>query len=127
MSKSLKDFMRQAKGEVSEISPEAAYKAAEIDSMILDVREAGELAKDGRIPGACHVPRGSLEPKADPEAAPDERLTGAKRDGRRVLTLCASGTRALLAAHTLRQMGYDAAVIGGGMKGWKEAGLPVED
>lgn len=124
--KALKDFTRQAKGEVREIAPEKAYKAAEIDAMILDVREAGELEKEGRIPGACHVPRGSLEPKADPDAAPDARLTGAKREGRRVLTLCASGTRALLAAHTLRQMGYDAAVIEDGFKGWREAGLPVE-
>lgn len=124
--KTLKDFTSEARESVGSIGPEDAYKAAEIDAIILDVREAGELGRDGRIPGATHVPRGSLELRADAQASPDERLTGAKRDGRRVLTLCGGGTRALLAAATLRQMGYDAAVIEGGMKAWKVAGLPVE-
>ena len=31
-----------------------------------------------------------------------------------------------MAAHTLSRMGYEAAVIEGGMGAWKKAGLPVE-
>ena len=50
----------------------------------------------------------------------------AKRDGGgRVHVLCASGARATLARHSLRQMGYDATVIEGGLEGWKKADLPL--
>jgi rhodanese-related sulfurtransferase len=44
-----------------------------------------------------------------------------------VHVLCGSGGRAALAAHTLKRMGYEATVIEGGIAGWKESGLPVEN
>ncbi len=43
--------------------------------VVLDVREAGELAADGTIPGALHIPIGELE----------KRLGELPR-GRRILT-----------------------------------------
>jgi len=42
-----------------------------------------------------------------------------------VHVLCASGARAALAADSLKQMGYDATVIDGGLAAWKKAGLPL--
>ena len=42
--------------------------------------------------------------------------------------MCASGARASLAALTLKTMGYgDVAILDGGLKGWTEAGLPVNE
>lgn len=40
--------------------------------------------------------------------------------------MCASGGRSLLAARTLREMGYrDVASLAGGFADWAGAGLPV--
>ncbi|MGQ7848057.1 rhodanese-like domain-containing protein [Granulosicoccus sp. 3-233] len=95
-------------------------------AIILDVREAAELSSVGTPVGSIHVPRGLLEFKADPETdTAEEALTIAKAQGLKVHVLCASGGRAVLAAQTLNTMGYDATVVEGGMKGWKEAGLQV--
>jgi rhodanese-related sulfurtransferase len=44
-----------------------------------------------------------------------------------VIVVCASGMRATRAAAQLRKQGYaQAQVLRGGMKAWREAGLPVE-
>jgi rhodanese-related sulfurtransferase len=40
---------------------------------------------------------------------------------------CAGGTRSLLAARTLKDMGYTRVrSLAGGFSAWKSAGLPVE-
>src|SRR2546427_3798493 len=38
------------------------------DVVVVDVRDAPELATGGKIKGAVHVPRGMLEFRADPES-----------------------------------------------------------
>jgi rhodanese-related sulfurtransferase len=69
---------------------------------------------------------GLVAAQADPETGKANEALAAKRDGTgRVHVLCASGARAALAADSLRQMGYDTAVIEGGLAGWKDAGLPL--
>ena len=124
MAMSVKDLVVEARGTIEVVSPEEAR--AREGALILDVREPGELAAKGQVPGALNVPRGLLEAHADPESPMAEpRLTEAR--DRPVLTLCASGARAAMAAATLRRMGYErAAVIEGGLEGWRKAGLPVE-
>lgn len=126
MMKTLKDFVSEAKAQITTISPAEASAAADIgEAIILDVREPGELQKEGRLVSAVHVPRGLLEPKADPDASPEDALIKAKEHGRAVHVLCATGVRATLAAETLRQMGYNSSVITGGFKNWQEAGIPI--
>ena len=56
----------------------------------------------------------------------EKALHAAHSSGRPVHVLCASGARASLAAATLDEMGYIAQPIEGGLKGWREAGRPVE-
>ena len=49
------------------------------------------------------------------------------RPDRRVVLHCASGGRSALAAVTLARLGYgDVAHLDGGLKTWKEQGLPTE-
>ena len=44
-----------------------------------------------------------------------------------LVVMCASGARASRAAGLLRKAGYEkATVVSGGMKAWREAGLPVD-
>jgi len=84
---------------------------------LVDVREPAEWS-DGHLPGAVLVPRGSL-PDAIRDVVPDS--------SRSVVLYCGSGRRSLLAAETMRELGYaDVASMAGGIVEWKALGLPVE-
>ncbi|MDT0684095.1 MULTISPECIES: rhodanese-like domain-containing protein [Roseobacteraceae] len=128
MAKSLKALVAEARSRVDAISPTDAHKAARDGDVILDVREPVELDSDGAIAGAIHIPRGLAEAQADPDTGKaNDALTAKRGGGGRVHVLCASGARAALAADSLRQMGYEATVIEGGLEGWKKADLPLKD
>ena len=126
MSLSFAHMVAEARENSHVVSPEHAYEAMGKGDLVLDVREPGELDQDGYVVGALNVPRGLLEAKADPQSpAADENLTKMREDGT-VHVLCASGGRAALAAVTLTKMGYRAAIIEDGLKGWRAANLHVE-
>jgi len=84
--------------------------------VVLDVREREAYAA-GRIPGAKHLPRGQLELRVDDEL-PNPTA--------RIVTCCEFGRISTLAAQTLRTLGFlHASALDGGMKAWREAGLPL--
>lgn len=126
MAKGIKELLAEAKGRIREVDPPTARAEcdAEPRTLVVDVREAEELAA-GRLPGAMHVPRGVLEPKAAPDSpARDEAFADPERP---VLLYCGSGARSAFAADTLRQLGFTrVASLAGGFAAWQEAGLPVE-
>ena len=73
----------------------------------------------------CRCPAELLEFAADP-ASP--RHNAELDPNRRVIVYCRSGTRAVLAAHTLKTMGFDnVANLEGGFGAWTKAGLPEEE
>lgn len=115
MSK-FEELFREAKKVVPEVPPqEISDRLA--DTALVDVREKTEW-EEGHIPGAVHVPRGYLELRIE-NAVPDRN--------RPVLLYCAGGTRSVLAARTLQDMGYtDVRSMAGGYTAWKDAGLPFE-
>ncbi len=117
------DFVAEARQVVQGVQPEEAAKLLNRDDVVfVDVREETER-RQGTIPGSVHVPRGLLEWFADPtlpvhrsELAPDKTL----------VVFCAAGGRSILAAKTLREMGYPRVVnLEGGFNAWREKGLPV--
>lgn len=124
MSTTAADLVAKAKAEVVDLTPaEVADELASGAAVVLDLREAPELATDGMIEGATHAPRGMLEFWADP-ASPYHRPE--LDPARRTVLYCASGGRSALAAQTLRQLGYtEVAHLDGGIKGWITAGHPV--
>ncbi len=85
--------------------------------ILVDIREDHEWQQE-RIPGAVHIGRGILE--RDIEARfPDKRTP--------LVLQCGGGFRTALSADALQRMGYDNVVsLDGGIRGWKERGLPVE-
>jgi rhodanese-related sulfurtransferase len=83
----------------------------------VDVSETEEFAA-GHIGGARNVPLNELE----------ERLPAmVKNKALPVLLVCPTGARASRALAIAKKLGYEKAqVLGGGLKAWKEANLPVE-
>jgi rhodanese-related sulfurtransferase len=76
----------------------------------VDVREKDERDV-GYIPGTRHVPYRLI------------RAAAASFDGRPVVTICASGTRAAVAASVLAAEGVSARpVLDGGVADWAERG-----
>lgn len=118
-------LVADAKTRIENLSPEqVSAELAGGGAVLIDIREADERSASGTIAGAIHAPRGMLEFYADPtgpyyrpEFHPD----------RRIILHCASGGRSALAAASLQEMGYrNMAHLDGGLKLWKEQGLPVE-
>ncbi|MEA2249168.1 MAG: hypothetical protein QOH46_3697 [Solirubrobacteraceae bacterium] len=120
------EMVAEAKGRVENLTAdEAARELDGGDALLVDIREPGERAENGSIPGAVEAPRGMLEFWADP-ASPYHR--DEFDPGRRIILHCASGGRSALAAATLQDLGYDrVAHMDGGLKAWKDAGRPVQD
>ena len=118
------DLVAEAKARIENLDVEQVEKELAEGALIVDIRDAPELASSGRIPGSVHVPRGMLEFRADPESPYHQE--GFDPD-RRVILQCASGGRSALAASTLKDMGYtNVAHLESGFKGWAESGRPVE-
>ena len=129
MALTLAQMVADARSQAREISPTEASEAqdrAEL-ALIVDVREPPEY-RERHIPDSVNIPRGLLELRADPASPVADASLSADRSGR-ILVYCTKGpgARSLLAAQTLASMGYDnVEVLGGGLVGWTEAGLPTE-
>jgi len=93
---------------------EAAARVERGEAVLLDVRERNEW-EAGHAPQATHIPMSEL----------GERLPELPQD-RPLLALCRSGNRSGQVAAALEQRGYSVANVGGGMKRWVKAGLPLE-
>lgn len=125
MVKRAAELVAEANAAVEMLDVEQAKQLVGRDDVVfVDVREGGELATQGKIPGAVHAPRGLLEFYADP-SAPYHKPELAS--GKRLVVYCASGGRSALAAKTLQDMGIaNAANMLGGFTAWQQAGGKVE-
>ena len=125
MAKSAADLVAEAKARIENLDADAVEEELRSGQAVLvDVREAEELAASGRIPGSVHVPRGMLEFRADASSPYHQEPFDPSR---RIILHCASGGRSALGASTLRSMGYgNVAHLDGGIAAWKAAGKPVE-
>ena len=86
-------------------------------AVIVDVSEAEEFAA-AHMTGARNIPLSQLEEKL-PTAVKNKQLP--------LVLLCATGARAVRAEAIAKKLGYEKAqALSGGMKAWREAGLPVE-
>jgi rhodanese-related sulfurtransferase len=86
--------------------------------VLVDVREDLEWAKS-RIPGAVHLSKGVIERDIE-ERYPDKSEP--------LVLQCGGGFRSVLVAENLQKMGYQNVVsLDGGIRGWKERGLPMEE
>jgi len=111
---SYRELLQQTKAQVEEVD---AREAQELDGAAwVDVRRHDEW-DEGYIPGAIHIPRGSLESRIE-SRVPDRTKP--------VVLYCASGERSAFAAKTLRELGYERPVsLAGGFTDWKRNGNEI--
>ena len=129
MAKTFGQMVSEAREQVEVLSPQDAQAKMQGDPnvVVVDVREAEDIASTGSVPGAVNIPLGVLPLKADtelPESTRDARLQDRSTP---VITTCGGGGQAALAAKLLKDMGFtNVSMIDGGTRGWKAAGLPTE-
>ena len=124
MATSVKEMMEAANAAVPRISAaQARDMIAKGDTLVVDVRDAPEVAASGKVAGAVHVSRGMLEFRADPQL-PSHDKNFAK--DKAVILYCGSGGRAALAGKMLKDLGYERVYNLGGFKDWADAGGAVE-
>jgi rhodanese-related sulfurtransferase len=124
MPTSVKEMLEAANAAVPRITPAKAQEImAKGKALVVDVRDAPEVDKSGKVAGAVNVSRGLLEFRADPESAYyDKRFD----KGKTVILYCASGGRSALSGKALKDMGYTEVYNLGAFKDWAESGGPVE-
>ena len=124
MAKSVKDLVEAANAVVPRITPAQAQELIERgNAVVVDVRDAPEVEKSGKVAGAVHIPRGMLEFRADPESPYFDQSFA--RD-KTVIVYCAAGGRAALSGQALKEMGYGEVYNLGGFNDWAEAGGAIE-
>jgi molybdopterin/thiamine biosynthesis adenylyltransferase/rhodanese-related sulfurtransferase len=109
-----RDLLAATKERIREIDTAAADELRQQPgAVVLDVREPDEYLQ-GAIPGAVHIPRGTLEGAIEGRL-PDHSVP--------IIIHCASGIRSAFAADTLQQLGYtDVVSMAGGFNKWKDDG-----
>jgi rhodanese-related sulfurtransferase len=84
-------------------------------ALVLDVRTDAEW-NAGRLAWSVHIPLAQVQ---DRHAELPKNRT--------IVAVCHEGGRSYKAAFALRQLGYNAVNLAGGLKAWVAAGLPVVD
>lgn len=124
MTTSVKMLLEAANSAVPRITPaEAMARIAAGNAVVIDVRDAPEVAKTGMIDGAVNVSRGMLEFRADPQSPYYDKVFATAGA---VILYCASGGRSVLGGKALKDLGYESVFNLGAFKDWVEAGGKVQ-
>ena len=122
MTDTTKRIMEQAQKEIKAITPKEFHTLIdedEIEFVQLDVRENNQYGH-GEIWSMEKVKltRGYVEYKAE-HAIPDKKT--------KIVVVCCSGKRAVLAAKTMKSLGYEnVSYLQGGVSGWLLSGYPLD-
>ena len=111
-------LVAQAKQHIVEIPPAEARKQVDSgEAILIDVREESDW-KESHAKGAKHLSRGVIELEIE-EQIPDVKKP--------IICYCGGGSRSALVAESLQKMGYEnVRSMAGGLRAWKENGLPTE-
>lgn len=124
MPSSVKEMLAAANAVVPRLNPaDARDMIGKGDVLVVDVRDAQELAVGGKLKGAVNVSRGMLEFRADPDSPYHDP---AFQKEKILVIYCGSGGRAALSGKTLKELGYQTVYNAGGFKELADAGLDTE-
>ena len=115
--KGMERRMAELKAVIPEIEPDEAHRLMAEGALLIDVREADEIA-NGTPAAALRMGRGYLELRIE-DAVPDK--------DKALIVMCAGGVRSLFAAEALSQLGYsNVSNLAGGFNRWKNQGLDFD-
>lgn len=122
---SIDEMLAAARARLQRLSPKDAYEAvATRKAVLVDIRPASQRALEGCIRGALVVERNVLEWRFDPTSS--SRLPVATSHDLQIIVFCSEGYTSSLAAAALQELGlWRATDIVGGVKAWREEGLPI--
>jgi 2-hydroxychromene-2-carboxylate isomerase/rhodanese-related sulfurtransferase len=122
--KTAQDLVQDALTSVTTVGVHEALAKQANGALLVDLRDARELEREGLVAGSFHAPRGMLEFWVD-DTCEYHKPQFADRNRPYVL-YCAAGWRSALAAHTMQTMGFaNVSHLDGGFAAWREAGAPV--
>ncbi len=128
-AKTFPQMVTEALAQVPTISPAEAAQAIKSnpDTLVIDVRDAADIANTGIIPGAVNISLGTLTFKADNQVPPEWRDANLANRSRQIITVCYSGEMGALAAKLLKDMGFtNVSALKGGTVAWRAAGYATK-
>jgi rhodanese-related sulfurtransferase len=130
MASNFGEAVENARAGIALLSPAEVQQAIQADprTLILDVRDDGDLNITGVIEGSENVSMGTLYFRADHNLPRSYHAACLTDKDRPIITTCTLGMVACIAARTLKDYGFtDVKILEGGNSAWKEAGLPLLD
>ncbi len=118
----------EAQAVVPAIGPVEAQRqlTTDPDTLVIDVRDAAEIATTGTLPGALNISYGALTYQADHQAPEAWRAPQLADHDRPIITTCILGPLGALGGKLLHDMGFtNVRILAGGVQAWIDAGLPV--
>ena len=94
---------------------EATFKINKENALVLDIREAKDF-KTGHLANALNIPYAKLAERLN-ELEPHKE--------RPIILVCKTGQTVSMAGKMLREKGYNALRLSGGMLEWSNLNLPV--
>ena len=122
---SMQEMVDQAYAEIDTIDVKQAQELHGKDDVVfVDIRDVRELDRDGRIPGAFHMPRGMAEFWIDPGSKYHKEIFSTDK---RFVFFCAAGWRSALTVQVAQRIGLEKAChFEGGFGAWKSEGGQVD-
>ena len=120
-----KSFMQMAEEDMAEVEGVGAEEVQqrltqEPNVLLLDVRDAADIASTGLASGGQNISLGMLAIKADLELPEEWRDSGLQDRSRPVITTCQLGPNGAIGAKLLKDMGFtNVSYMEGGMEAWK--------
>ncbi len=104
--KSIQTLVSEAMQQIKTINTDEAFKMVENKNCnLIDIRDASELEKTGKVENSIHITRGMLEIYLDPNSALFQQ--GVLDQNKETVLFCAGGVRSALAVKALKNMGYE--------------------
>ena len=129
MAKTFNQMVAEALAEVPTVSAAEAREQMQRDprTLVIDVRDAADIAATGTVPGAINVSLGSITYKADHEVPEDWREPQIQDRSRPIITTCELGPMGALGGKLLKDMGFtNVRILEGGVQAWQGAGLTTK-
>tara|TARA_Y100000817_G_scaffold294454_1_gene268371 strand:+ start:656 stop:1042 length:387 start_codon:yes stop_codon:yes gene_type:complete len=124
--KSSQTLISEALKEVKTITPEEALKLSNNNKCnLIDIRDANELQRLGKIENSFNISRGLLEFYIHPDSSyvQNENIDLNKE----IVLFCAAGGRSALAAKTLKDMGFEkVSHVEGGFGAMTNSGFKIK-